>query len=41
MVAIDVADQHLQVRIPGPFDFNVGQNVALEHVGPVRFFANS
>ena len=41
MVAIDVADQHLQVRIPGPFDFNVGQSVALEHVGPVRFFANN
>ena len=41
MVAINVADQHLQVRIPGPFDFNVGQSVALEHVGPVRFFANN
>jgi iron(III) transport system ATP-binding protein len=41
MVAIDIAGQHLQVRIPGPFDFNVGQSVALEHVGPVRFFSNN
>jgi iron(III) transport system ATP-binding protein len=41
MVTIDVADQHLQVRIPGPFEFNVGEKVALEHVGPVRFFAKN
>ena len=41
MVGINVDNQQLQVRIPGPFDFNVGESVALEHVGPIRFFANS
>jgi len=40
MVSIDIAKEHLQVRIPGPFDFTVGEQVALEHVGPLRFFAN-
>jgi iron(III) transport system ATP-binding protein len=40
MVAIDIADQHLQVRIPGPFEYTIGEQVALEHVGPIRFFAN-
>jgi len=39
MVGVDIAQEHLQVRIPGPFDFVVGESVALEHVGPVRFFA--
>ena len=41
MVSIDIANEHIQVRIPAPFDFAVGEEVALEHVGPLRFFANN
>lgn len=41
MISINVADNLLQVRIPGPLDFKVGQKVGLTHVGPIRFFAHS
>lgn len=41
MISINVADNLLQVRIPGPLDFEVGQKVGLTHVGPIRFFARS
>jgi iron(III) transport system ATP-binding protein len=41
MVSIDIANEHIQVRIPAPFDFAVGEEVALEHKGPLRFFANN
>jgi iron(III) transport system ATP-binding protein len=39
MVSIDIAGNSLKVRIPGPFDYIVGEEVSLEHAGPVRFFA--
>ncbi len=39
MVSIDIAGNSLKVRIPGPFDYTVGEEVSLEHAGPVRFFA--
>jgi iron(III) transport system ATP-binding protein len=41
MVTLDCAGQVLKVRIPGPFDYAVGEEVSLEHAGPVRFFSNS
>ena len=41
MIGINLAQEYLQVRIPGPFDFAVGEQVALEHVGPLRFFADA
>jgi iron(III) transport system ATP-binding protein len=41
MVSIDVAGNSLKVRIPGPFDYTVGEEVSLEHAGPVRFFATA
>ncbi len=41
MITISVAHESVMVRIPGPFDFHVGDQVALEHVGPVRYFASS
>ncbi|MEY4972335.1 MAG: hypothetical protein RL399_292 [Actinomycetota bacterium] len=41
MITISVAHESVMVRIPGPFDFQVGDQVALEHVGPVRYFASS
>jgi iron(III) transport system ATP-binding protein len=40
MVTIDITGKTLNVRIPGPFDYTVGEEVSLEHAGPVRFFAN-
>ncbi len=39
MIAVDVAGVELKVRVPGPFDFSIGDQVALEHTGPIRFFA--
>ena len=39
MVTIDIAGKTLNVRIPGPFDYTVGEEVSLEHAGPVRFFS--
>jgi iron(III) transport system ATP-binding protein len=39
MVSIDIAGNSLKVRIPGPFDYTVGEEVSLQHAGPVRFFA--
>ena len=41
MITISVAHESVMVRIPCPFDFHVGDQVALEHVGPVRYFASS
>lgn len=41
MVTVDVQGQSVKVRIPGPFDFAVGDEVSVHHTGPVRFFANS
>ena len=40
MVTVDVQGQSVKVRIPGPFDFAVGEEVSVHHTGPVRFFAN-
>ncbi|MEY4061521.1 MAG: hypothetical protein RL602_152, partial [Actinomycetota bacterium] len=31
----------IKVRIPGPFDYTVGEDVAVNHAGPVRFFAKA
>jgi ABC-type sugar transport system ATPase subunit len=41
MVEISVANETVQVRIPGPLSFAAGEKVSLEHVGPIRFFANA
>jgi ABC-type sugar transport system ATPase subunit len=41
MVTLDCAGQVLKVRIPGPFDYAVGEQVSLEHAGPVRFFSSN
>jgi iron(III) transport system ATP-binding protein len=38
MIAVKVKEQSVNVRIPGPFDFQVGEEVSLEHIGPMRFF---
>lgn len=40
MVTVDISGQVLKVRIPGPFDFVLGEKVSVLHAGPVRFFAN-
>lgn len=40
MVSVDISGQALKVRIPGPFDFVLGERVSVHHAGPVRFFAN-
>jgi iron(III) transport system ATP-binding protein len=41
MVSLDIAGQSIKVRIPGPFDYVVGEEVAVNHAGPVRFFASN
>ena len=41
MVTVEVAGQSIKVRIPGPFDFVVGEEVGVHHTGPVRFFAKA
>ena len=41
MVTVDVQGQSVKVRIPGPFDFAVGEEVSVHHTGPVRFFAKA
>ena len=33
-------DQLIDARVPAPVNFEVGQAVGLEHVGPVRWFPN-
>jgi ABC-type sugar transport system ATPase subunit len=38
MVSVEIAGQSIKVRIPGPFDYAVGEQVAVNHAGPVRFF---
>ena len=40
MITVDVSGQELKIRIPGPFDFVLGEKVSLHHAGPIRFFAN-
>jgi ABC-type sugar transport system ATPase subunit len=40
MVSVDISGQKLKVRIPGPFDFVLGERVSVHHAGPVRFFAD-
>jgi iron(III) transport system ATP-binding protein len=41
MISIRINGQVVVVRIPGPFDYEVGDQVSLEHIGPVRFFASA
>jgi iron(III) transport system ATP-binding protein len=41
MVTVEVQGQSIKVRIPGPFDYAVGEEIALNHAGPVRFFATA
>ena len=41
MVTVKVKSQNVIVRIPGPFDFQVGEEVSLEHTGPMRFFPSN
>lgn len=41
MVGIEVGNEYLKVRISGSFDFSIGEQVALEHIGPLRFFSDS
>ena len=41
MVTLEIQGQSIKVRIPGPFDYSVGEEVSLEHAGPVRFFAKA
>lgn len=41
MVSVDIAGQSIKVRIPGPFDYVLGEQVAVNHTGPVRFFSSN
>lgn len=41
MVSVDIAGHSIKVRIPGPFDYVVGEEVAVNHAGPVRFFSRN
>ena len=41
MVSIEVSGKSLKVRIPGPFDYAVGDEVSVHHEGPVRFFTSA
>lgn len=41
MVSVDIAGHSIKVRIPGPFDYLVGEEVAVNHAGPVRFFSSN
>jgi iron(III) transport system ATP-binding protein len=41
MVSLEIAGQSIKVRIPGPFDYAVGEEVAVSHAGPVRFFSTA
>jgi iron(III) transport system ATP-binding protein len=41
MVSLEIAGQSIKVRIPGPFDYAVGEEVAMSHAGPVRFFSTA
>lgn len=40
-VALKDSSERVSIRIPAPIDFNVGDEVYLDHVGPIRFFASS
>ena len=40
MITVVVSGEALKIRIPGPFDFVLGEKVSLHHAGPIRFFAN-
>jgi iron(III) transport system ATP-binding protein len=41
MLTIDLVDSStiIRARVAGPAEFNVGQTVYLEHVGPIRYFS--
>lgn len=45
MLTIDLMDNLsgtstiIRARVAGPAEFNVGQKVYLEHVGPIRYFS--
>jgi iron(III) transport system ATP-binding protein len=41
MITVAINDELVQVRTAAPLDFQVGQAVAVEHFGPVRFFASN
>jgi iron(III) transport system ATP-binding protein len=41
MVSLEIQGQSIKVRIPGPFDYAVGEDVAVTHAGPVRFFSSA
>ena len=41
MVSVDIAGHSIKVRIPGPFDYVVGEEVAVNHAGPDRFFSSN
>ena len=41
MVSLEIQGQSIKVRIPGPFDYAVGEEVAVHHAGPVRFFSSA
>jgi hypothetical protein len=41
MVTLEIQGQSIKVRIPGPFDYAVGEEVAVQHAGPVRFFSSA
>jgi iron(III) transport system ATP-binding protein len=40
VLTIGIADKSIQVRIPSPIDFNLGEKVSLAHSGPIRFYQN-
>jgi ABC-type sugar transport system ATPase subunit len=37
ILTIEVESKSIQVRIPSPINFNLGQTVSLAHSGPIRF----
>ena len=40
-IELDGTSRSIQSRIPGPVDMKVGEEVRVEHVGPIRFFARA
>ena len=42
MLTIDLANSStmIRARVAGPAEFNIGQKVYLEHVGPIRYFSH-
>ena len=41
VLTIEVESKSIQVRIPSPINFNLGQTVSLEHSGPIRIYQNA